>query len=264
MASNILKNIVITGATSGIGHALALNYAQKNVVMGLIGRDASRMAQVAAACRAKGAQVETALIDVRDAAAMSEFLVAFDARYPVDCLIANAGVNIGTAADGALEDAAKAVDLIHINFCGVLNTVHPLLASMRARRAGQIGIVSSLSAFTPLPDAPSYSASKAALLAYACALREKVRLDGVRVNAICPGFITTPLSKTYIGWKPFEISAEQAAIRIRNGLAANRAVISFPLILNFVAHSLGYVPGPLFRQCLKLFRFTVADTRTRL
>lgn len=258
------STIVITGATSGIGRALALDYAGKGVVMGLIGRDDARMTAIAEACRAKGASVETALIDVRDKVAMSDFLIAFDGKNPVDLVIASAGVNIGTGSDGTLENDAKTVELTHINVCGVFNTVQPLLPAMRARRSGQIGIVSSLSAFTPLPDAPAYSASKAALLAYAKALREKLRNDGLKVNAICPGFVTTPLSTSYRGWKPFEMSAAQAAVRIRRGLAANNRVIAFPLPLTLVAYSLGLLPEALGRLCLKLFCFTVTDQRVRL
>lgn len=264
MTSSLPRCIVITGATSGIGHALALNFAGTGIVLGLIGRDSARMAEIAGACRAKGANVEVALIDVRDKAGMADFLIAFDLKNPVDLVIANAGVNIGTAADGSLENADKAVDLIHINICGVLNAVQPLLPAMCARRSGQIGIVSSLSAFTPLPDAPAYSASKAALVSYAKALREKLRGKGVSVNAICPGFVTTPLSRSYRGWKPFEISAEEAAGRIRRGLAADRRIIAFPLPLTLVAYSLGLVPEIFGRMCLKLFRFTVTDQRQQL
>ena len=264
MTMSLPHCIVITGATSGIGRALALNYAGAGMVLGLVGRNAARMAEIAEACRAKGASVDVALIDVRDKAAMAEFLTGFDRKNPVDLVVASAGVNIGTATDGSLENADKALDLIHINICGVLNAVQPLLPAMRARRSGQIGIVSSLSAFTPLPDAPAYSASKAALVSYAKALREKLRGEGVSVNAICPGFVTTPLSLSYRGWKPFEISAMDAAVRIRRGLAADRRIIAFPLPLTLVAYSLGLVPEILGRICLKLFRFTVVDQRAQL
>src|SRR5208337_819397 len=159
----------ITGASSGLGRALTLEYAAPGVALALIGRDANRLEEAAAKARAKGADVRVGRIDVRDRAAMSEFLLATDAATPIDCLLACAGVTMVTPTDGAVEDLTKSADLFDVNVNGVMNTLAPIAPLMRARRAGQIVLFGSIAAFAPPPDSPSYAASKAAIVAFALA-----------------------------------------------------------------------------------------------
>ena len=113
-----------------------------------------------------------------------------------------------------------------VNFTGALNTVAPLVGGMLSRGRGQIAFVSSLAAFAPLATSAGYSASKAALLVYGLALRERYRPVGIRVNVICPGFVETEMSARYRGWRPLMMSADAAALRIRRGLEADRAIIA--------------------------------------
>jgi short-subunit dehydrogenase len=129
---------------------------------------------------------------------------------------------------------------------------------MRERRRGRIVFLSSIAALAPLPDAAAYSASKAALLAYGLAMRERLRDDGIRVNVVCPGFVTTPMAADYLGWKPFEISPEDAAQRIVRGLARDRAVIAFPWPLVFAARLQQMLPERLRRLGASAFRFRIA------
>ena len=195
-------SIVITGASSGIGAALALALAGTGRPLVLVGRNEERLATVSAQCGAAGADVEVLILDIRDRQAMADALLAVDERKPVGLVIANAGVTAGSPAPGEREADADAYRLLDINLTGALNTVLPLVPGLRARRRGQIVFISSIAAFTPLPDAPAYSASKAALLSYGLALRQKLRADGIAVNVVCPGYVTTPMSQSYKGWKP--------------------------------------------------------------
>ena len=138
MTVAIPKTVVITGASSGIGEALALRYAGAGGVLGLVGRDRERLQRVAERCRAAGCEVDLALIDVCDRAPLADWLRAFDERSPVDLVIANAGVMAGAPADKKVEDAQAAFQLMQINVLGMLNAVHPLLPLMVSRGRGQI------------------------------------------------------------------------------------------------------------------------------
>ena len=251
------RTILITGASSGIGKALALRYSEAGVTLALSGRDAVRLEAVAAECRQRGARVVTHQIDARDRAAMTAWITGVDRDTPVDLVVANAGVMSGTPLHGLLEGSDEAYKLIETNVLGVLNTVQPLLVPMMERRRGQIAIVSSLAAFIALPDSPSYCASKSAVLSYGLALRGLLADKGVNVSVICPGYITTPMSAREQVRKPQEMSAAKAADIIVRGLVRNRAVIAFPRMLALLTRINALLPDRLRRSLLP--RFTVSD-----
>ena len=247
------RRIVVTGASRGIGRALAEAYAGPGATLALFGRDETSLAATAASCRARGAEAETVVLDVRDRPAMAGALGRFDAAGPVDLVLANAGIAL--PARPGQDDAAY--DEMAVNYVGALNTVVPLLPAMSARGGGQIAFVSSIAAFAPLPSSPGYSASKAALLSYGLALRERLRRAGVRVSVVCPGYIDTDMGLRYRGWRPFAMSAEAAAARIRHGLARDAAVIAFPRRLAVLARTATLVPEGLKRLGLKAFSFSI-------
>jgi short-subunit dehydrogenase len=249
---------VITGASSGIGRALALALARPGNILALIGRDAARLAETARACEASGASAAPLLADVRRREELRACLLQFDTAHPVDCVIANAGISVGTSPTGELESEDETYALFETNIGGALATVLPFVPRMRARRRGRLVLVSSIAALAPLPDAAAYSGSKAALLAYGLAMRERLREDGIKVNVVCPGFVTTPMAAHYLGWKPFEVSPEDAARRILGGLRRNRAVIAFPWPLAFAARLQQLLPEPLRRIGGSGFRFRIA------
>lgn len=253
------RAILITGASSGIGKALARHYARDGVRLALVGRDRSRLETVAQECRKRGANVEFAAIDVRSRAPLAEWITAFDRNTPIDLLIANAGLMAGTPPTGGIEAADAGHRAMETNVLGVLNTVQPLLTPMMARGRGQIAIVSSLAAFLPLPDAPSYSASKSAVLNYGLSLRALLMPHGVAVSVVCPGYVETPMMRRESGAKPFKMSAKRAAALIDAGLARNRAVIAFPFLLAWATRLHGLLPDGLRRLLLRGVRFTVTD-----
>lgn len=218
--------IVVTGASSGIGRALALAYAAPGRTLHLLGRSAERLAATARAAEAKGAAAETHVADVTDAAAMAATLAAIDTAAPVDLLIANAGISAGTRGGGESDEQTRAV--FATNLEGVLNTVLPMLPRMRARRRGQIALISSIAGFRGMTGAPAYCGSKAAVRVWGEGLRGEAAADGVSVCVVCPGFVETPMTGANGFPMPFIISVDKAAAIIRRGLARDRGRIVFP------------------------------------
>ena len=223
------KNILITGASSGIGYALAEHYAKPGITLHLQGRNGQRLEAIAAICRTRGATVHTNLIDVTDASAMEAWLLQADASSPLDLLVANAGISAGTGQNG--EGTGQVRRIFATNIDGVINTVQPLIPAMIKRGSGQIAIMSSLAGIRALPSCPAYSASKACVRYYGEGLRGWLGLKGVKVSVICPGYIKTPMTAVNTFPMPFIMTAEKAAKIITRGLAHNRARIAFPLIL---------------------------------
>jgi short-subunit dehydrogenase len=236
------SSIVITGASSGIGEALALDYAAPGVALALTGRDAQRLEAVAQACRAKGATVVAAPIDVVDRDALAAWLTAFDDAHPVDLILANAGISIDKD-NSPLDDFAVIRKTLDVNVGGVLNTVEPLMSRMIARKAGQIAIVSSLASFIGLPYSASYNASKAAVRVWGESIRYVLKKEGIGVSVICPGFVVSRITASAPFPMPFLMSSARASAIIRKGLAANRARIAFPLGTKAAVWLGGFLPG---------------------
>lgn len=223
-----MTRFVLTGASSGIGAALAEELSEPGGSALLIARSETRLEGIAGRLAQSGALVETRALDVTDAYEMDRALTAFDADAPVDLVIANAGISCGARADGSSESIDDARQVIDVNLFGALNTISPLLPAMRARRVGHIVLLSSLAALRPLPSMPAYGASKAALRAYGTALRGAERRHGICVTIVCPGFVTTPMSRRHLGARPFEVPVGVAARRIARGLRRRQALVTFP------------------------------------
>ena len=235
-------SIVITGASSGIGEALALDYAAPGVALALNGRDATRLDAVAAACRAKGATVDAAPTSVTDRDALGAWLVQFDSNHPVDLVIANAGVSIDKA-NSSLDDFSIVRRTFDVNVGGVLNTVEPLIGRLTARKQGQIGIVASLASFVGLPYSASYNASKAAVRVWGESIRFPLKKHNVGVSVICPGFVISRMTAGAPFPMPFLMTSARASQIIRSGLARNKARIAFPIGTKAAVWLAGTMPG---------------------
>lgn len=242
--------ILITGASSGIGEALALLYAGPGRFLALSGRDRRRLDAVAEACRAKGADVMANVVDVADRDAMRRWIEPADARHPLDLVIANAGISAGTGGRG--ESEAQCRDIFAVNLAGVLNTVWPAIDRMRGRRRGQIAIISSIAAFRGLPGTPAYSASKAAVKAYGEALRGWLGKDGIRVSVVCPGFIRSRMTAPNKFPMPMIMDADKAARIIAKGLARDKARIAFPWPMAAAMWLMGALPPAWTDPLLKV------------
>jgi short-subunit dehydrogenase len=247
-----MPHVAITGASSGLGAALAGAYARSGWRLSLIGRDAARLEAVAPACRADGAEVETHLADVTDPAAIEAVMVACDERTPLDLVIANAG--IGAVAPDTGEPGPVARQILTTNVLGVVNTVTPLLPRFVARRHGHVAIMSSLGGLVGLPASPAYSASKAAVRIYGGALRALLAPSGVRVSVICPGFIDTPLTAGLRTRLPQLWTADRAALHIVRALARGQREIMFPWRLAALMRLVAALPPAVADRLVMLTR----------
>lgn len=243
------RSILITGASSGIGAALAHQYAGPDAKLFLGGRSATRLADVAAGCGARGAAVETATIDVTEAPALARWIEAADDASSLDLVIANAGISAGTGGSG--EDADQTRQIFAVNVDGVVNTVMPALARMRGRGRGQIAIVSSLAGLRGFPGAPAYAASKAAVRVWGESLRAHHGPEGIAISVICPGFIETPMTADNRYRMPLLMDADRAAALMSRGLARNRGRIAFPWPLYALALLFTALPGPIVDPILR-------------
>jgi len=246
------RSIVITGASSGIGEALALDYAGPDIRLALGGRDAERLETVAAACRARGAEVDARTIDIADREAMALWLRAQDEARPVDLVLANAGISI-EKGKGQGIDEERTRRTFAVNVEGTFNTVFPLLDAMRARRNGQIGLVASLAGFIGLPRASAYNASKSAVRVWGESIRHQLHADNIGVSVICPGFVESRITVGNDFPMPFMMTAARASAIIRRGLANDRARIAFPLGMKAAVWFGATLPGNATDRLLRRF-----------
>jgi len=253
------RAILVTGASRGLGAALALRFAAPGVNLRLVARDARTLAATAAACVAKGALVETAPLDVREAAPMAVQLRAWDEAVPFDLVIANAGATGGSPATGRLEDWTSADRVIGVNLMGAVNTVAPLLPRLVARRAGRLVFIASVAAFRGLPDSPAYCASKAGIWAYGESLRARLAPEGVGVTVCAPGFFESDMSRRFSGIHPFELSLEAMAGRLGRAIEAGHGRAIVPRRMGLPLRMLELLPARLADLATRRFRFTIAD-----
>jgi short-subunit dehydrogenase len=237
------RSILLTGAGSGLGAALARRYAAPGVRLALIGRNEQRLAEVEADCVARGATVERASIDVTERAALAAWIGAADEALPFDLVIANAGISGGTSGLGEINDQSRLIFAINVD--GVLNTIDPILPRMRRRGSGTVALMSSLASFRGLPGAPAYGASKAAVRVLGEALRGDYGPSGVTVSVICPGFVVTPMTARNRFRMPFLMNAERAAEIMVRGLASGKGRIAFPWPMYALVRLIAALPGPL-------------------
>lgn len=251
------RNVVVTGASSGLGASLAAAYAGPGIALGLLARDRQRLAASAARCRAAGADVTSAEIDIADRAGVAAWLGEFDRTHPVELLIASAGTSAGPEPGDAGEPADVTRRQIEVNLLGAINTIAPLVPPMCGRGRGRIVAVASVAAYRGLPYSPGYCASKAGLRAYAEALRPSLARYGVGVTVACPGFFTSPMTDRWEGPTPFLVSGERAARRIKRGIDRGVARIDFPWPLTLAMRFCDLAPAMLSDRILRGFQFHI-------
>ena len=256
------KTIAITGASSGLGAALAREYAAPGIVLALAARRLDKLEEVAAACKKHGANTICRQVDVRQHKQIAAWIKQTEANSPIDLLIANAGIFSGHGKDGQLETALELTAQIETNLVGTATTANAVAKCMRTRKRGHIALLSSLAALQPLADAPGYSASKAGILAYGEALREFLIKDGITVSVILPGHIKTAQTAVHVGDLTGLISTRKAAAIIRKRLDRGQTFIAFPRSMHLLVRLGRLLPWQLRAKANRPFRFHVARPKT--
>ena len=232
--------VFITGASSGIGEALARHYATTDSAIGLAAR---RQELLAGLAKELPGSVATYALDVTDTAALQSAADDFIARFGLpDVVIANAGISIGTSGDD-IADSAKLARVLQVNVVGMAASLAAFApAMMKAGRGTLVGI-SSVAGFRGLPGSGAYSASKAAATTWLESLRVELAASGVAVVTICPGFIDTPMTKANRYHMPFLISSDQAARRFARAIESKRRLAVIPWQMAIVGALLRALPA---------------------
>ena len=239
--------VFLTGASSGIGEALARHYAGRGATLGLVARRGALLRTLKASLPAPTEIYEA---DVRDLAAMKSAAEAFIGTHGLpDVVIGNAGVSHGTLTESE-KDASAFREILEINVMGLVNTYHPFVAPMRLRGSGALVGIASVAGFRGLPGASAYSASKAAAIRYLEALRLEMRGTGVKVTTICPGFIATPMTEKNPYPMPFILEARDAAQRIARAIDAGKSYAIIPWQMAIVGRILGILPNAIYDRLM--------------
>jgi NAD(P)-dependent dehydrogenase (short-subunit alcohol dehydrogenase family) len=236
--------VFITGASSGIGAALAREYARAGAQLGLFARRADALSALATELGSAVPALYTG--DVRDEATLRVAAADFTQRFGLaDIVIANAGVSRGTLTEYT-EDNAAFRTIMDTNVDGILHTFQPFLPAMRAARAGKLVGIASVAGFRGLPGAGAYSASKAAAIAYLESLRVELRGSGIEVITICPGYIATPMTAKNPYRMPFLLPVDKAAGLIARAIARGRRFYVLPWQMAWLGRLFSILPRPLY------------------
>ena len=237
------KRVVITGASAGLGRALAAEYAQRGATLALIARRGELLDALAASlptpcyCYA---------LDVRDATALTSAAQDFvDREGCPDIVIANAGVSAGTSTADPL-DSAVFEEILATNVTGMMLTFRPFIDLMRSARRGTLAGIASVAGFRGLPGASAYCASKSAAITYLESLRLELRDHGVKVVTVCPGYVDTLMTVGNPYRMPFLMRADRAAVNIARAIARGKRFHVLPWPMALVAGLLRHLPRPVY------------------
>jgi short-subunit dehydrogenase len=235
--------VVVTGASSGLGAALARHYARRGATLALLARRDRELRQLADQLRVPSFLYS---VDVSDATAVSQAGADFVARAGVpDLVIANAGISVGTLTQEA-SDLPIFERVLAVNVLGMVNTFHPFIEPMRAAGGGTLAGIASVAGIRGLPGSGAYSASKAATIAYLESLRGELRGSGVKVVTVAPGYVETPMTAINTYAMPFILPVDEAARRIARVIDAGRSYAVVPWQMAIVAKLLRMLPNPVF------------------
>ncbi len=243
------KVVFITGASSGIGQALAIELAKRGAKLGLLARRASVLEELVRDVERAGGAAIALPADVRDAEAVRSSAQTLRERFGrIDLLVANAGV--GATTHAAELKPSEVADVININVIGAVNSVVAVLPEMVERGEGHLVAISSLAAYRGLPKSGAYCASKAAVSAFFESLRVDLRGSGVDVTIIHPGFIKTPLTAGRQAEMPYLMELDDAVRKIIRAIETRRRSVAFPWQLASMVRAAMLFPVPLYDRII--------------
>lgn len=235
--------IVITGASSGLGAALARHYAGQGATLALLARREGELRKLAGELAVPSYLYP---LDVTDAAAVGQAGREFIANAGVpDLVIANAGISVGTLTQEA-SDLPVFDRVLAVNVLGMVNTFHPFIEPMRSAGRGSLAGIASVAGIRGMPGSGAYSASKAAAIAYLESLRGELRGSGVKVVTVAPGYVETPMTAINTYPMPFILPVDEAARRIARVIDAGKSYAVVPWQMAIIAKLLRLLPNPVF------------------
>lgn len=247
--------LFITGASGGLGRALAQHYLLQGATVGIVARRADLLDSLSGQFPG---QVRCYALDVRDAGALQAAAQDFIVRVKVpDLVVACAGVSTGTLTEHA-EDIEDFQQVMNINLLGVVKTFQPFIAAMREAGHGSLVGIASVAGFRGLPGSGAYSASKAALISYLESLRVELHGSGIKVITICPGYIKTPMTALNPYPMPFILEADDAARRIARAIERGKTFVVVPWQMALIGRLLKWLPDGLYAR---LFRSVARKPR---
>ncbi len=240
----IIKNILITGASSGIGEALALYYAKQPETENIYicGRNEQRLNNVQKACQELGkAKINAKIIDITNKEEVENWINTAEKSTPLNLVFANAGV-------ATLEETPENIfNTFNTNVMGVINTITPTIENYKKRTDKDkiIALTASIAGYHGLPACPSYSATKACIKTYGEALRLNLLPYNIQINTICPGFVRSRITDKNTCPMPFFMEADKAAEIIAKRIQKNVGLIAFPWPMRFAVWLGSILPNAL-------------------
>ena len=236
---------IITGASSGIGHALALELARRGYSVGLIARRADKLRELADAIAEEGGEAAVASADVRDAEALAEAISQLEQSLgPCRLIVANAG--IGGPSSAKSLDLELVRRTYEVNTLGPIHAAHAVLPGMLERGRGQLVVISSVAATRGLPGSAAYSGSKAGISVFWESMRVDLHDTPLVVTTIHPGFVRTPLTDKNEFDMPFLVESDQAARWMADAIGRGDASFTFPWQMRWVEWFMKRVPNWIY------------------
>ena len=243
------QRIWLTGASTGIGRAVALELASRGAICGLTARNEESLQKLRQEIEARGGNALVLPGDVTDGDRMKAIASEFRAQLgEIDILIANAGTHVFTKPEQF--DAKEYLSLMDLNFGGMVRCIEAVLPAMLKRGSGHVVGVASLAGYRGMPRAAAYGASKAAMINFLESIRFHTARRGVKVTVVNPGFVRTPLTDKNDFQMPFLIDADRAARIICSGIAREKDEISFPIPFNWAIKLLRILPYPIYKALI--------------
>ena len=248
-----MAHYLVTGGSSGLGEALAIELGRRGHAVGLVARRAEELARVAQAVRTAGGRSEYAVADVTDREATWSAIRQLEEKLgPADCVVANAG-GAGAPTLAHKADADKISAIVRLNFDGAINTFTAVLPRMLEQNKGHLAVVSSIAGYRGLPPGAAYSASKAAIQVFMEAWAAELRNTGIAVTTINPGFVATPLNAKAKVKLPFLMQPADAARAMADGLERRRRYVVFPWQMRWLSHLWRPLPWWIFEPVVGRF-----------